>query len=343
VTVQTIKDPEAPLSTVSESGVIHGGVEPDSAVCRLRAGGESLILKRYFDPAPLQREVANITFVNRAGGFGPELHHVEPDAGIVLMEDLGDDSMASLWLQRRMAEYVEWARGTADLLAAVQSLYDMQPDLLRDLYGGTVPERGGHALPLDGLVQALDKILEMSRGVHLAPGDRRAISRVAEKMRAEVLRFEADWRDFIIDATPWHIIRKEGRLRVIDLTAPPVGPMLFQLGPVIWHLHQRRQILGYYLDRRSERNLPVPDRDEFLRLEDWLHAISCVDWIGRYCRDIIGGVQALRGLDGSRLDDYAGSEAQNLEALRDGLRPQEDWRDLLEVLERCFALPLRGS
>jgi len=119
-----------------------------------------------------------------------------------------------------------------------------------------------------------------------------------------------------------------------------IGVSCRALSGAIWHLEQRREILESYLDRRAEEGLPMPDRNEFLYLEDALHALECVDWIGRYCRDILGGEQVLRGLDGGKLDDYAGDEAENLEAARRALECHEELSEVLDVLDKYFGLPL---
>ena len=338
--VQTVKDPGAPLSVVSSLGVIHAGVEEGSAVYRLRAGGRSLILKRHSDPVVLRREVANITFVNHAGRFAPEIHYADDATGAILMEDLGDESLAFLWNNQMMDEYVEWLYESVGIVVSVHSFYHREPGRLDALYGGPVPEREP-CVPLpDGLVQSLDQILDVSRGCHLEARDRRFLQSAERKIRADVRRFDKEHNDFILDITPWHLIRKEGRIRVIDLTAPPIGSMLFHFEPAIWHLEQRREILESYLDRRAEEGLPMPDRNEFLYLEDALHALECVDWIGRYCRDILGGEQVLRGLDGGKLDDYAGDEAENLEAARRALECHEELSEVLDVLDKYFGLPL---
>lgn len=338
--VETVKDPSTPLSVVSSLGVIHAGVEQDSAIYRLRSGEKSFVLKQYFDPETLHREAANIAFVNRAGRFAPELYHCDPETGVILMEDLGDESLAYLWKNQMMDEYVEWVYEAVDLVVCVQRLYQEDPGLLRELYGGPVPQRGPY-LPLpDGLPGTLDEILKVSRGDRLETRDRDLLRSSEQKIRADVQRFDKGHRDFILDITPWHVIRKEGRLRVIDLPAPPIGSMLYHFEPAIWHLEERREVLEFYLDRRAEEGLPVPDRDGFLYLEDALHALECVDWIGRYCRDILGGEQALRGLDGGKMDDYAGSEAENLLALRRALECHEGLSDVLRILDKCFGLPL---
>ena len=114
LTVKVVKDPERPLSVVSDLGVPHAGMERDSSVHRLSDGAVSFIVKRHRDPVTFRREAANITFVNEAGGFAPELHWADPETGILLMEDLGDRSLAWVWKRGDMAEYERWVYEAVD-------------------------------------------------------------------------------------------------------------------------------------------------------------------------------------------------------------------------------------
>ena len=343
VEVQTIKDPRAPMSIVSDQGVAYGGIEPDSAVHRLTAGGRSVILKQHFAAEPFRRETANIAFVNHAGGFAPELHHVDAEAGLVLMEDVGGDSMAVLWANGMMDEYTRWAYEAVDVVVAVQLFHRDHAELLEELYGGPAPERGPVVSLPEGLPAALDAILEMSRGSRLSEADHDALRQWEDAVTVRVRRFSERHRTFSQeDLNAWHVIRKDGRIRVIDLTGAPIGPLLFHLENAVWHLEDRRQILHYYLDRRETSDLPGVDRDEFMFLEDAMHALSCLDWAGRYCRAILGDELAFRGMDGSRVNDYAGSEADQLAAIRRGLAPHDGHAVVLEIVDRYFALPLLG-
>ncbi len=338
--VRTIKDPGAPLSVVSTLGVIHAGVEEGSAIYRLRADGKSFILKQHFDAEVFRREVANITFINRAGRFGPEIHYAGDETGLILMEDLGDESLAYVWKNRMMEQYVQWVYEAIELVVSVQGFYQSDRGLLRELYGGAVPERGLH-LPLpDGLPEAVGGIMEVSRNRRLEAVERDLLRTAERDVKRDVQRFSEQHKDFILDITPWHVIRKDGRIRVIDLTAPPVGSVLFQFDDAIWHLPQRRDILRSYLEARDRFGLPHVDNEKFLRLKDRLTLLGNIDWIQRYCRDILAGEHWMTDMEGNPLSDYAESERGNLRGIRLALEPYDDFAPILELLDKYFSLPL---
>ena len=117
--------------------------------------------------------------------------------------------------------------------------------------------------------------------------------------------------------------------------------MLFQFSNVIWHLDEGREILRFYLQERDKLGPPCLDHDEFLRMADGLVLLGNVEWIRNYCRDIIEGEHGMTDLSGNRLTDYKGSEDSNLQGIYRALKPHEEFRETVEILQCYFSLPLK--
>lgn len=337
--VKVIKDRAQALSTVSELGTAHGGLERDSSVWRIGDGARAFIVKHHAEAAFFHREAANITFVNEAGGFGPELVWADPSSGILLMEDLGDRSLAWVWQQGDMAQYERWTAEVVDVVLAVEAHFDRHEERLRALYGDLNPDSPPRTFPPEETVTQLDEALRISRGAGLSDADRNALRRIAEPMSRRLEAFCRRHRTFCLGLGPQHVIRKDGRLRVIDLTFPPVGSVLGQLGNLTWHLDDERDIHRRYLTGRVRLRLPPLDHEEFLLLTDWLGFLRCVLWIRIYCRDILEGEQALVDLAGRRLTDYEANETANLKALYRALAPYPQLSAVVDILNRGFGRP----
>ena len=338
--VRTLKDPQRPLSAVSDLGVPHGGMEKDSAVYRISDGQRSFIVKRHFDPTTFRREVANITFVNEAGRFAPEIVWSDGETGTILMEDLGDRSLAWLWKAGRMDDYETWVYEVVEATLQVQAHFHQHGRRLRALYGGLSFESPPSVGSPGELVANLSEALWISRGTRLEEKDRKALLRAAAAMSGRVERFNADHREFVLGLTPWHVFEKEGRIRVIDLTFPPVGSILRQFENMTWHLQTRRNVWRFYLSGRDSLGLPPADHEEFRLLTDWLHVLGCILWIRIYARDILEGEQTLVDLRGQKLTDYRANESANLNAIHRAIGPHAALAVIGEVLERHFARPL---
>ena len=338
--VKVIKDPARPLSAVSELGTAHGGLERDSSVWRIGDGARAFIVKHHAEATRFRCEAANLTFVNEAGGFGPELVWADADSGILLLEDLGDQSLAWVWQRGDMAEYERWVGEIVEVTLQVQAHFLHHEDRLRALYGDLSPDSPPRTFPPEETVTQLDEALRISRGAGLADADRNALRRIAGPMSRRLEAFGRRHRTFCLGLGPQHVIRKGGRLRVIDLTFPPVGSVLGQLGNLTWHLDGERDVHRRYLTGRERLGLPPLDREEFLLLTDWLGFLSCVLWIRIYCRDILEGEQALVDLGGARLRDYASSERANVQAIERALAPYRELSVVLDALNRNFGRPL---
>ena len=341
VSVKVIKDPQKPLSVVSELGVVHAGLDKDSAIWRLRDARHSFILKWHFDAMAFRRETANIAFVNQAGQFAPQIHYSDPADGTMLMEDLGDHSLAYVWNSGLMDDYVEWVYEAVALVLAVQGFYRTEHALLRGLYEGLDMELQINLPLAQGLTQTLNEVLQLSRGCRLEARDQARLRTAEEKVNRGIQRHSEEHKDFVLDLASHHIIRKDGRIRVIDLTAPAIGSVLFQFSNIIWHLDERREILRFYLKERDKLGPPYLDHDEFLRMADGLLLLVSVEWIRNYCREIIEGEHSLTDLEGSLLTDYEGPEASNLQAIYRALEPYEEFKETVEVLQGYFSLPLK--
>ena len=334
-TVKTIKDPTRPLAEVSELGVVHGGLERDSAVFRISDGASSIIVKQHFDPAVFRREVANITFVSRANGSGPEISWCDESSGLIVMEDLGDRSLAWLWQEQRMGEYAEWTRRAVRLVAEIQALANRDVEPLSKLHGGVALDRADR-LPLpEGLSVTLGHVLHVSRGINLDAHDVATLDQVDAALRGAMADFNAERRGFVMCLTPWHVVEKDGAIRFLDFTEPPICGLLGQFN-VAWHLFERRDILLSYLTERERLDLPPIDVEEFLRLEDGHLLLESVDWPERYCRDILEGEHTFTNLDGSRPDDYAGAEAGQLEVIRGTAAAHRELSCIAEIIDQHF-------
>jgi hypothetical protein len=134
--VKVLKDPGRPLSVVSELGVPHGGLEKDSAVCRIADGERAFIVKRHLDAVRFRCEVANLAFVGEAGGFAPSVVWADDDSGTIVMEDLGDHSLAWVWKSGDMAEYQRWVREAVEIVLAVHAHFHRHEERLRALCRG---------------------------------------------------------------------------------------------------------------------------------------------------------------------------------------------------------------
>lgn len=339
VVVRTLKDPHRPLSIVSDLGVIHAGMEEQSAVHRITNGAGSYVIKQHFDPSAYAREAANIAFINSLRPIAPELLYSDDEAGVILMEDLGDRSLAHLAINNRMTEYERWVRRAFSLVALIQSHFRQHEQELRRLYGGRSPESGAY-LPLpDGLPCAIAEILRISRGTELTLDDRELLEKTDAPLRARMQQFSYKHRSFTVDLTPWHIIEKDGKIRFLDFTRPPIGSLLLQFN-VIWRLDNRRDIVRFYLEERARLELPHMDTEEFLRLQDGVQFLECIEWIRHYCKDILEGRHFLASWDGSKLDDYEGSEKPNLDAALEAISPHADFGKVASLLRRYFRKPI---
>jgi len=147
VVVRTLKDPRRPLSIVSDLGVIHAGMEEQSAVHRITNGAGSYVIKQHFDSSAYARETANIAFINALRPIAPEILYSDEDTGIILMEDLGDRSLAHLAINNRMQEYERWVRRAFSLVALIQSHFRRHEQELRRLYGNRSPEAHTYPCP----------------------------------------------------------------------------------------------------------------------------------------------------------------------------------------------------
>jgi len=337
--LKTLKDPQCPLSTISDLGVIHAGTEKGSAVHRISDNTSSYIIKQHFDPSAFKRETANITFINTLRPIAPELLYSDERSGTILMEDLGDRSLAHLAIRNRMVEYERWVRRAFSLVALLESHFRRHEGQLRHLYGTTSPESTPY-LPLhDGLTGALDEILRTSRGIELDPDDRRLLGKLDATLREGIEQHGRDHSSFTVDLTPWHIIEKDGEIRFLDFTRPPVGSLLLQFN-VIWRFDNRRDIIRFYLEERAKLGLPRINAEEFLRIQDRVQFLECIEWIRNYCKDILEGRHFLASWDGSKLDDYEGSERPNLEAALEAISPHRDLDWLADLLRRYFERPV---
>jgi hypothetical protein len=339
VVVRTLKDPRRPLSIVSDLGVIHAGMEKESAVRRICDSADSYVIKQHFDPSAYARETANIAFINSLRPIAPEILYSDDEAGVILMEDLGDRSLAHLAINNRMAEYERWVRRAFSLVALIQSHFRQHEQNLRRLYGGRSPESGPY-LPLpDGLPCAIAEILRISRGTELTLDDRQLLEDLDAKLREGLEQYGRDHSSFTVDLTPWHIIDKDGEIRFLDFTRPPVSSLLLQFN-VIWRLENRRDIVRFYLAERAGLGLPHVNTEEFLRLQDRVQFLECIEWIRHYCRDILEERHFLASWDGSELNDYEGSEKPDLDAALEAVSPYKDFDAVAGLLRRYFRKPI---
>lgn len=340
--VVVIKDPAAPLRQLSDLGVIHAGVEKDSQVYRVSDETSSFIVKQHFNPTVFRTEVANITFLNRSGPVAAELFFTDEDTGTIVMEDLGDRSLAYLWHEGRMAEYVNWAYRAASILAAVQADFEGNRTELATLYGTAAMERSQRSVLPGGLSDTLSEVVRISRAVELAGSDRANLEEVERQLRARINTFNARHKSFLLDLTFFHAVEKDGAIRVLDLTAPAVGGPVGQFN-FVWRLQQRREIIRSYLAERQRLGAAKIDPRQFLWLEDAVQLLECIEWISSYCKEILQNEHSFTNLDGTRLEDYAGSERANLEAIYRALEPHDDLCKLIDLLERYFRVPLVGG
>jgi len=340
--VRVLKDPGKPLTRVSKLGVIHGGLEKESAIYRISDGTSSFIVKQYFDTAILRRERANMSFVNMVDLIAPEILYSDDETNTILMEDLGDMSLAYLWKNGLMKEYEEWVYRSMRILAQVQSYYSAHRARLEALYEGMVPCRNETPPLPDGLSSTIDEILRISRGTELEKKHRESLQEVEIDLKAKMEDFIREYKDFVMDIIPLHVIEKDGRIRLLDFTAPPIGSVLFQFNAT-WHLQSRREIILYYLRERDGLNLPHIDHEEFLWLADGLQLLECIEWIRIYCGEIIQGRHFLTDLEGRKLSDYERSEGGNLQALYRALAPHKDFCTVIDILDEYFRAPLIKS
>lgn len=159
---------------------------------------------------------------------------------------------------------------------------------------------------------------------------------------ARINTFNARHKSFLLDLVFFHVVEKDGAIRVLDLTAPAVGGVVGQFN-FVWHLQQRREIIRSYLAERQRLGAAKIDPRQFLWLEDAVQLLECIEWISDYCKEILQNEHTFTNLDGTRLDDYAGCERANLEAIYRALEPHDDLCKLIDLLERYFRVPLVGS
>ncbi len=340
LSIKTLKDPEKPLSQVSKSGVIYGGLEKGSAVYRISDSANSFIIKHHYDRDSFRREVNNISFVNRIDSIAPRIAYSEDENGLIVMEDLGERSLAYLWKHNQMREYTQWCYETAEVLAMIQSYFHKNKSVLESIYGGkSLPRWQKGVPPSEGLVSTTDEILRISRGISLKRKDREDLEEVELDLKERIDKFNALNQDFIIEVDFLHVLKKSGKIRFIDFTNPPLGSIVFQFN-IAWHLPERANIVRHYLKRRDELASPSIDHDEFLYLQDGFQLLEGIDWIRTYCREAIEGEHFLTDFEGKRITNYEESETNNLQAMRLALSSHPRLRSVMEMLDGYFSKQL---
>ena len=340
LSIKTLKDPEKPLSQISKSGIIYGGLEKGSAVYRMSDTANSLIIKHHYDRDSFRREVNNISFVNGIDLIAPRIVYSEDENGLIAMEDLGERSLAYLWKHNQMREYTQWCYETVEVLAMIQSYFHKNKSVLESIYGGkSIPRWQKGVPPFGGLVNTTDEILRISRGISLKEKDREDVKEVELDLKERIEKFNTLHEDFVTEVDFLHVFKKNGKIRFLDFTNPPLGSIVFQFN-IVWHLPERANIVGHYLKRRDELASPSIDHDEFLYLQDGIQLLEGIDWIRTYCREAIEGQHFLTDFEGKRITNYEESEARNLQAMRLALSPHTHLRSVMEMLDGYFSKQL---
>ncbi len=200
--------------------------------------------------------------LSEAGVDVPRVFGADEQLGVVLLEDLGDQT-----LEREVSSSPE---RTAELYArAVELLVDFQKKT--SSVGDCIARK--RAFEFDLLRWELDHFLEymveVYRGVQLEGDEKRIVSEAFDRIASEI----ASWRRVIVhrDFQSRNIMLRDGRWVLIDFQDALMGPELYDLVALLRDSYVQlaepvlEQLIRLYLDLCREKGLERPEQQEFMR------------------------------------------------------------------------------
>ena len=214
----------------------------------------------------------------------PEVYGVQPEAGLMCLEDYGDLSLAAQWHGGNSESRLSWARQAVDELVkmhttATQAIAPSCPvfHLAFDVAKLTSELQFFQAHAVEGLWDQ-----------SLGPNDRQAWENAFEALCAPLA--EAKRYFCHRDYHGWNIMVHEGSIGILDFQDARMGPQPYDLASLLTDRGTSEVLTGdgtavlidYYLDRwQAESGLQV-DREEFAWLYDLAAVQRCLKAIGTF-------------------------------------------------------------
>jgi aminoglycoside/choline kinase family phosphotransferase len=196
----------------------------------------------------------------------PKIHWVNEKSHLVLIEDLGKDSLFSLFKKKRGMERL--------YRLAINELLTLQLDGWKD---APVRERYDHANVR--WEQEYFKKHFLLRLCNVSTRTMRELDSDFESLADEFIQLAKPWKNFLMhrDYQSQNIYVKAGKIRIIDFQSARIGPFTYDLAALLRDPYVRitrtveRKLVDYYRSRLSKRRINIKKKD-FLHL----YQLSCL-------------------------------------------------------------------
>jgi N-acetylmuramate 1-kinase len=229
---------------------LAGAPAPTAVVMEQTGSGLSISSDELavFDETPKELPFLNVQrYLRAVGAAVPEIHAVDAERGLVLLEDIGDRTLWDAALGATRDERLRLYRAAIDEMILMQAAGARQPD----------PKCRAFRQRFDArlFLWEFDHFLEYGFvGRTLAEGERRALREQFEELAEDLAAGELvlTHRDF----HSWNLFLHEDRIRVIDFQDALLAPLPYDLATL---LNDRatpavtgdveRDLVRYFLER----------------------------------------------------------------------------------------------
>jgi aminoglycoside/choline kinase family phosphotransferase len=238
-----------------------------------------------FFSACYRREEGVLRLLREYGAAVPRVYAGElwPDRGLLLLQDLGDETLAERLEASEPATKGQWLRSAVSALVALHSTAHAHLRELAAEIGKVEKDILGPDYYLNALRIAVSRIGDLADEPVKDPD----WDRLAEQARPLVDLLSERRQEFIhFEFTPHHLIVTESGLVAFDFEQATIGPLEFDLatllaqpesdsGPASWDA-----LLEQYAATASESGLPLPAREQFERGVAYAALLKCLVYAG---------------------------------------------------------------
>ncbi|WP_394824118.1 aminoglycoside phosphotransferase family protein [Pendulispora albinea] len=259
----------------------------------------------------------------------PEVLGDATDRGWLLIEDLGDDTLAHYLLRHPDKRDAFYTKAVHDLALAQEKLTTLAEDCI-------VRSRAYDEELIKGEIDHFREWVLEARGHHLSPSDRETFERIAERMAERIAGFPRSFTHRDYQSRNLMVHTKgvaEPELVWIDFQDAMLGPRVYDLVALLTDSHQDfdRPFVEARLDEYAKaRRLGAEERYELGRQFDWVTVQRKLKDAGRFVFiDRVNGNSSFLKFVGPTLGRIRASLAR--------LAPHdEDMRALEAVLARAI-------
>jgi phospho-N-acetylmuramoyl-pentapeptide-transferase len=277
---QAAVHPKASRNTVYRLGLSWPDGGPSTAIAKLYAAD-----RISFFAACYQREEGVLRLLHDYGANVPQVYagELREDQALLVMEDLGDETLAERLEASSAPVKEQWLRSGVTALASLHSTSHTHFEELSEEIGKVAKDRLGADYYFNALRIAVERISLLadepvtdSDWQEMADQAGPLVDLLAERRRS-IIHFES---------TPHHLVVTESGLYAFDFEQATVGPLEFDLAALLGQPESDlgtdywEEMVEHYRILVSESRVPVPPPEELARGVAYATLLKCLVYAG---------------------------------------------------------------